>query len=256
MARWVWRLYRGETGLWEDILRGKYLQDRDVWVASPGPGSHFWKALQKIKLVLRLGAKHNVGNGASTHFWLDWWVGPGKLQDRFPNLFAIAEAQEASVASLWTDTGWAIPFRRELGLTERVEWVNLLREIETLRPAATPNLMTWALEPSGRFTARSLYRKLCDGIPSKAFGAIWRLAIPSRIRIFLWQLKIFGIVEAPPHDVTSYDVHLYLDDFIALEQLSLHFPRTALPTVQMLTLKAIAQLKVCCFICFMPLFKF
>jgi hypothetical protein len=137
MARWVWRLYRGETGLWADILRGKYLQDRDVWVASSGPGSQFWKALQKIKLVLRLGAKHHVGNGASTHFWLDWWVGAGKLQDRFPNLFAIAEMPEASVASLWSDTGWAIPFRRELGLPERVEWVNLMRDIEALRPTDT-----------------------------------------------------------------------------------------------------------------------
>jgi hypothetical protein len=137
MARWVRRLYRGDTGLWADSLRGKYLQERDVWVDSPGPGSQFWNALQKIKRVLRLGAKHHVGNGASTHFWLDRWVGSGKLQDRFPNLFAIADVPEASVASLWSDTGWAIPFRRELGLPERVEWVNLMRDIEALRPTDT-----------------------------------------------------------------------------------------------------------------------
>jgi hypothetical protein len=115
-------------------------------------------------------------------------MGSGKLQDRFPNLFAIAEAQEASVASLWTDTGWFIPFRWALGLIERVEWVNLMREIETLRTAATPDCMSWVLEPSGRFTVRSLYRKLCEGNPSKFFGAIWHFAIPSRIRIFLSQL--------------------------------------------------------------------
>jgi hypothetical protein len=51
------------------------------------------------------------------------------------------------------------------------------------------------------------------------------------------------------------DVHLYLDDFITLEFALTTFP-TALPTVQNLTLKAAAPLKVCCLICFMPLFKF
>jgi hypothetical protein len=68
MDRWVWRLYGGENGLWADIIRGKYLQDRDIWVDPPSPGSQFWRALQKIKSVLRLGAKHRVGNGSSSHF--------------------------------------------------------------------------------------------------------------------------------------------------------------------------------------------
>jgi hypothetical protein len=92
------------------------------------------------------------------------------------------------VASLWTDAGWHIPFRRSLDLRERVEWVNLMREIETLRLADSPDPMSWVLEPLGRFTVQSLYRKLCEGTPSKFFGAIWQLAIPSRIRIFLSQL--------------------------------------------------------------------
>jgi hypothetical protein len=92
------------------------------------------------------------------------------------------------VASLWTDAGWHIPFRRALDLRERIEWVNLMREIETLRLADSPDPMSWVLEPSGRFTVQSLYRKLCEGTPSKFFGAIWQLAIPSRIRIFLSQL--------------------------------------------------------------------
>jgi hypothetical protein len=92
------------------------------------------------------------------------------------------------VASLWDNSGWHIPFHRVLGLRERVEWVNLMRGIEAIRPADSPGRMTWVLEPSGRFTVRSLYRKLCEGTPSKFFVAIWHLAIPSRIRIFLWQL--------------------------------------------------------------------
>jgi hypothetical protein len=69
----------GEVGLWADNVRGKFLQNRDMWVDTTGVGSQFWKDLHKMKSGLRLGAKHRVGNGEYTHFWLDWWMGSGKF---------------------------------------------------------------------------------------------------------------------------------------------------------------------------------
>jgi hypothetical protein len=47
------------------------------------------------------------------------------------------------------------------------------------------------------------------------------------------------------------DVHLYFDDDLTLEHALTTFP-TAFPTVQSLTLKALAPMKVCCLLCFMP----
>jgi hypothetical protein len=48
--------------------------------------------------------------------------------------------------------------------------------------------MVWALEPSGRFSVRSLYLKLCQGTPSKYFTDLWWIAVPMKMRIFHWQL--------------------------------------------------------------------
>jgi hypothetical protein len=35
---------------------------------------------------------------------------------------------------------------------------------------------------------RSLYRRLCEGSPRRHYTAIWRIAVPLMIRVFLWQL--------------------------------------------------------------------
>jgi hypothetical protein len=71
MAKWIWRLYSGDQGLWADLLRQKYLRSKDLLTDNHRPGSQFWNALQRIKGVLRLGARHSVGNGTSTTLWLD-----------------------------------------------------------------------------------------------------------------------------------------------------------------------------------------
>ena len=62
MAKWIWKIYDGEQGLWADILRNKYLRGKDLLVDNHTQGSQFWKALQKAKEAFRLGAKHLVGN--------------------------------------------------------------------------------------------------------------------------------------------------------------------------------------------------
>ena len=73
MVKWVWKLLSRQPGLWTDILRSKYLRHRDLLVDSHAPGSQFWNSLQKVKDLIRLGAKHHIRDGRSTRFWVDWW---------------------------------------------------------------------------------------------------------------------------------------------------------------------------------------
>jgi hypothetical protein len=60
LVKWIWRLYDGEQGLWADIIRNKYLRDKDLLMDTPRTGSQFWSAIQKLKHLFRLGAKHLV----------------------------------------------------------------------------------------------------------------------------------------------------------------------------------------------------
>jgi hypothetical protein len=188
MAKWVWKIMSGPQGLWMDIIRGKYLNGRDIWVDSHPRGSQFWNTLQKIKRVLCLGTKHQVVSGTSTRFWHDWWLGPRPFQDRFPALFAITADPEASVAQAAATGFWDIPLRRELGRLEHRELMDIRRELQTVGLRAGQDAIRWALEPSGEFSVRSLYLRLCQGTPRKHYGVLWRIAVPLKIRIFLWQL--------------------------------------------------------------------
>jgi hypothetical protein len=79
LVKWIWRLYDGEQGLWADIIRNKYLRDKDLLLDTHRTGSQLWIAIQKLKHLFKLGAKHLVQNGNATSFWRDWWQGSGPL---------------------------------------------------------------------------------------------------------------------------------------------------------------------------------
>jgi hypothetical protein len=189
MAKWIWRLYAGEQGLWAKILRAKYLGERDLLADKHRPGSQFWNAIQKIKHVFGMGARHAIHNGRATRFWVDWWHEKGPLKDLFPGLFAIASEPLATVATLFLGNQCRLTFRRELGFGERVELANVARLVETIHLSEPQDRISWSLEPNGKFSVRSLYKSLCQGIPHKYYGIVWEIKVPLKVRIFLWQLS-------------------------------------------------------------------
>jgi hypothetical protein len=156
MAKWIWRLYAWEQGLWANIVCNKYLKDKDLLTDAHRSGSQILERYPKIKHVLSLGAKHNVRN--------------------------------VLVAEIFQDNTFRVTFRRELGFGERVEWDNLSRLVEGLTLSEPRDLISWSLEPSGSFSVRSLYKRMCQGIPHKHFGVLWGINAPLEVRIFLWQL--------------------------------------------------------------------
>jgi hypothetical protein len=127
-----------------------------------------------------------VRNGKATSFWWDWWQGSGALCTRFIALFAISADQEASVESTRRGDEWHLVFRREMGLGERIGWGNLSREVTVPPTSELQDDISWAIEPSRILSVRSMYPKLCQGIPNKHFSDLWRIAIPMKVHIFLW----------------------------------------------------------------------
>jgi hypothetical protein len=129
MAKWIWKLYAGDQGLWAEIIRNKYLRTKDLFVDAHHSGSQFWNGIEKIKSVFRLGARHQVQSGSYTLFWIDWWQGQGALCDRFPPLFVIVAEPQINVSQCFHSTGWIILFRQGLGARERNDLTNLLTAI-------------------------------------------------------------------------------------------------------------------------------
>jgi hypothetical protein len=189
MLKWVWKLYQNADGLWADLIRAKYLGDYDLFSPLvPTKGSQFWNSIHKIKWYFKLGAKHQVRDGARTYFWLDWWTGNGPLRDSFPRLFEVCDNPFATVAGVRIAGGWHIRFRRAFGLAETVEWSNLCRIFDLHPFASGPDLVSWGLEASGEYSTNSIYHRMSLGAVVTHLKDVWKIRVPPKIRIFLWQL--------------------------------------------------------------------
>ena len=66
--------------MWVQILRSKYLHTKTLSQVTVRPtDSPFWKGLMKVKQALFNRTKFVVGNGTSTRFWEDTWLGDSLL---------------------------------------------------------------------------------------------------------------------------------------------------------------------------------
>jgi hypothetical protein len=108
LAKWHWRLLGGGDALWKDVIRSKYEEEvfgKVDWGEGNKPwfSSLWWKDINLIGSNLGTNwfarsVKRSMGNGASTSFWLDIWVGNSPLKDRFPRLYSISNKKDAMVA--------------------------------------------------------------------------------------------------------------------------------------------------------------
>jgi hypothetical protein len=80
------------------------------------------------------------------------------------------------------------PVPKGPGSRERNDLRCLMVSIAGTQLSEGQDVISWALELSGKFSVKSLYRKLFQGTPRKHFSDIWKVDVPMKICIFLWQL--------------------------------------------------------------------
>jgi hypothetical protein len=154
-------------------------------------GSQFWNGLQDVKKWFTWGAVHIVGDGKRTRFWHDVWIGSVPLKMIFPKLFLAALNPDASVAMNYdlNSHSWDIRFKRVFGREEMRSWEHLLQMLEPIFLSDQKDRVRWAFENDGEYTSKSMYKWLSfRGVSDPQLKKIWRLKIPMKIRIFLWQV--------------------------------------------------------------------
>ncbi|GJT93612.1 putative RNA-directed DNA polymerase, eukaryota, reverse transcriptase zinc-binding domain protein [Tanacetum coccineum] len=97
LAKWWWRFATENTSLWCNIIRSIHgpqggLHDAHSIRSKSGP----WYQIAKLNVDLGVHGidlhsllKIKVGNGESTRFWIDKWVGNSPLCSSFPRLFRL-----------------------------------------------------------------------------------------------------------------------------------------------------------------------
>lgn len=151
-------------------------------------GSPFWNSIQAVKPAFALGAKFTVRDGRSIRFWLDTWAGDRPLWMEYQGLYSIAVRPDMSIARAMCVPPPVIPFRRELLPIEAASWDSLCTRLGSFNLSACPDVVSWPLASSGRFSVKSLYARLTKGPTFARSRGVWQVRIPLKIKVFLWQM--------------------------------------------------------------------
>uniref|UniRef100_A0A453IYQ4 Reverse transcriptase zinc-binding domain-containing protein n=1 Tax=Aegilops tauschii subsp. strangulata TaxID=200361 RepID=A0A453IYQ4_AEGTS len=76
LSKWLYRLSTETEGMWVQILRNKYLHSKTFAQVNARPmDSPFRKGLMRRRVTFFQRVKFLVGNGTTTRFWEDTWLG-------------------------------------------------------------------------------------------------------------------------------------------------------------------------------------
>jgi hypothetical protein len=126
LAKWRWRLLFNEGEIWKLILEAKYGNNIIGSLVSAEVGgvrdaSLWWKAITRIDGETRWftdSLRKKVGNGVTTQFWSDVWVGSRPLKEVFPRPFCVSASKDLLVSDAGSWVGgrwcWAVAWHHNL----------------------------------------------------------------------------------------------------------------------------------------------
>ena len=188
LCKWIWRL-ENEEGFWQDMVRAKYLRKCTFTQCKPSPlHSQFWSGLLAVRDTFYSCCKRIIGNGKSTRFWEDIWVGQQPLSQSFPRLYNICYSHDVTVNRVIESNFDCLKFRRFLREETKDMWCNLIDTCSHVRLTNSSDRVRWLLTRSGTFSVKSLYSFLIAKRVSIPYRKLWNLKLPLRIKVFCWIL--------------------------------------------------------------------
>jgi hypothetical protein len=186
LSKWLFKLLN-EDGLWQTLLRKKYLSRYTLTKVTSKPGdSHFWAGLMKVKdTFLNLGS-FILKNGTRIRFWEDRWLGLQPLMTQYPSLYNIARKKSATVASVFETVPLNVSFQRALVGENLRLWHLLVLRVAQVELCGENDMFKWDLSVTGLFSVRSMYRALLNNNHVTYNKTLWSLKVPLKIKIFMW----------------------------------------------------------------------
>ena len=106
LGKWTWHFATEREAYWNQVIRGKYEEDRGGWCSHEvreGYEVRLWKTIRKLGHLVSIRLSFVVGNGQRMSFRKDKWCGTSSFCEYFPSLFAFTASKEAWVSDMWTD---------------------------------------------------------------------------------------------------------------------------------------------------------
>ncbi|KAJ0519996.1 putative RNA-directed DNA polymerase [Helianthus annuus] len=200
LSKWWWRFKVDRNGLWRKVIWSIHHSSR-AWnfipskVSITGP----WKQIVNSSEVLeRKGLKlskcivGSVGSGEDIAFWIDIWIGPDPLSERFPHLFIIEKDKLCSVASRVCGNGvvnwvWKRP---PAGPSELLELHQLTVLLQSVSFSLEADKWQWSHDTSGDFSVCSVKKIIRNHnrvMPN--YVVQWNNWVPLKIGIVAWRAE-------------------------------------------------------------------
>ena len=207
LSRQAWRLLQELTSLSARILKASYYPDGSILSAELGSRpSQIWRAILDGREILKQGIIKRIGNGQSTDIWTDNWL--PKESSLRPFLCRVADPpSKVSELLIPATAQWNVNYICSVFLPVDADTILKI-------PVCTRNMEDfWAWHPDrkGVFSVSSAYKLLVTtklqreawlegrgGASSNsreedAWSNLWKLKVPSKVRIFLWRLARHSI---------------------------------------------------------------
>ncbi|KAJ4804966.1 RNA-directed DNA polymerase (reverse transcriptase)-related family protein [Rhynchospora pubera] len=191
LSKWIWKWNQTEPTLWKNLAAS--LQSN---VLSLTPfNSRFTPLLTNVEHLVSVGLSFQVNNGKNTLFWMHNWLS-GILKYKFPELFSFVIDPSISVSKfaaklsnpfdLFSPLLHSSPIAlSQLNALLQASGTTLLQLSED-----TLDSLSWSLPgAAGNYSTKSVYHTIkVFPVHSSNLRKIWKLRIPPRFQIFLWQM--------------------------------------------------------------------
>ncbi|RVW40176.1 LINE-1 retrotransposable element ORF2 protein [Vitis vinifera] len=159
LVKWNWRFANERKALWNQVIRGKYGEDRGGWCSREVREAHgmgLWKGIRMDWKLVSNRLAFIVGNGRRVSFWRDRWCGDSPLSF---NDWEVEEAER---------------------FLARLQGKRVIEDVE--------DMVSWTETKSGKFSVKSLYVALEAG-GSSLFPSsfIWNVNVQPKISFFAWK---------------------------------------------------------------------
>nr|GEY94259.1 RNA-directed DNA polymerase, eukaryota, reverse transcriptase zinc-binding domain protein [Tanacetum cinerariifolium] len=202
MLKWVWRFYSQKTSLWAKVIKAIYGDDGKVGkVTNAGIRSCWMNIVNEISVLKNQGVnvfdfmRIKLGNGDTTAFWEDNWIGGNVLKYLYPRIYALETCKSVTVSKNLTDSSLDNSFRcKTRGGVEQVQYNALSDLVHAVTLVPLSDRWVWSLESSGEFSVDSV-RKVIDEKRLSNVNTMtrWIKCVPIKVNVLAWKIKIVAL---------------------------------------------------------------
>ncbi|OVA03860.1 Reverse transcriptase zinc-binding domain [Macleaya cordata] len=194
LAKLAWRFLIYPHSFWVQLLSARYLQRHNFWtVKKIANCSSIWTGILAGRDIIAPFVCWFIGNGLLVRIWEDPWVSslPGFRVDGFEhNKYEISAVSELICPS---SNSWHLDMLQTYFPTHEMAAILKIRS----PVVASKDKLIWVKTKSGEFSTKSVYRCLCEALPSSSsttspafnWKLFWKVrGISPRVHLFLWRL--------------------------------------------------------------------